>query len=139
KEIIDNRLTGLTNNIPFVFMFGLEDKAGNIGLFNDLIGDCVNDAETVTPQEVYGLLEDNQNCFITTAAFGSPLNSKVQTFKTFRDKILNKFSVGQKLINFYYKASPPIAKVIAENETLRSITRVILWPAWAFSVVVLYL
>lgn len=133
KKIIDRRVTGLANGIPFTFMFGLEDKAGNIGYYKNLIANCDVEQEEVTPQEVYGLLSENQNCFITTAAFGSPLNAKVQTFRNFRDQVLLQFSLGQKLIDFYYEKSPPIAKVIADSETLRTLTRVVLWPAWAFA------
>lgn len=138
KTIVDQRVPDLENGTTFVFMFGLQDKAGNIGLYNNLLGDCVEHSETVMPREVYGMLSESQSCFITTAAFGSPLHSKVKTFKKFRDEILNQFSVGQKLIEFYYEKSPPIAKVIAESETLRAFTRIILWPAWAFSAIVLY-
>lgn len=140
KEITDNRIDdGLSNNATYVFMFGFQDKAGNIGLFKDLAGACIPDQHSVQPQQVFGLLEENQNCFISTAAFGSPLNAKVKTFKLFRDQILKQFSLGQKFIQFYYKNSPPIAHAIAKNEFLRTGTRTLLWPLWAVSEAVLYM
>ena len=140
KEIVDNRIDeGLINDETYVFMFGFQDEAGNIGGFKDLAGACTTDQHSVMPRDVFGLLEENQNCFISTAAFGSPLNSKVKVFKEFRDEVLNQFSIGKKFVRFYYKNSPPIAKAIQENEFLRLATRAILWPAWAVSSAVLYM
>jgi len=140
KEITDNRIDeGLSNNKTYVFMFGFEDKAGNIGLFKDLANECIDDQHSVMPREVNGLLENNQNCFISTAAFGSPLNAKVKTFRKFRDEYLNKFSLGQKFVQFYYKNSPPVADAIRENKYLKKATQIILWPAWAVSAAVLYM
>lgn len=140
KEIVDNRIDdGLSNGATYVFMFGFQDKAGNIGLFKDLTGACVTDQHSVEPRQVFGLLEENQNCFISTAAFGSPLNAKVKTFKLFRDKILKQFDLGQRFIQFYYKNSPPIAHAISKNKYLKAGTRALLWPMWAVSEAVLFM
>lgn len=140
KDITDNSMDeGLANDLPYVFMFGFEDEAGNIGLFKDLSLECTANKHDVTPREVYGLLENNQNCFISTAAYGSPLNEKVKTFKLFRDQILSKFSLGQKFIKFYYQNSPPIAEEVKQNKYLKMATRALLWPAWAVSATVLYM
>lgn len=136
KDVID----GLQNDIEYVVMFGFQDAAGNIGAFRDIEnGTCVQDRHTVTPREVYGLLEEDLNCYITTAAYGSPLHSKVKTFKKFRDEVLKKFTLGQKLIRYYYKVSPPIAEKIRENKFLKIATQALLWPAWAVSSAVLYM
>lgn len=148
KSILDKRIDeGLSNDTHYVFMIGFEDAAGNIGLFKDLqSGGCEDSTTTLTydrhsvmPQEVYGLLEENQNCYITTAAYGSPLHSKVVDFKRFRDQVLTKFDLGKKLIRFYYKTSPPIAETIREHKALKIATQVLLWPAWAISAAVLYM
>jgi hypothetical protein len=139
KEITDNRVSDLTNGATYLFMFGFEDKAGNIGLYKDLTTDCTHDKHTVTPRNVSGLLDNSQNCFISTAAFGSPLNPKVKTFRKFRDVVLNQFSWGRKFVAFYYQHSPPIADKIRQSNTLRAITRAALWPAWAISAAVLYM
>jgi hypothetical protein len=67
-------------------------------------------------------------CFIATAAFGSPLERHVQILRDFRDRILLNSAAGKALVNFYYEASPPIARTIARNEGLRLMTRASLMP-----------
>jgi hypothetical protein len=67
-------------------------------------------------------------CFIATAAFGSPLEKHVQILRDFRDRILLNSAAGKAFVNFYYEASPPIARTIAQNEGLRLMTRASLMP-----------
>ncbi|MBI4835381.1 MAG: hypothetical protein HY811_11280 [Planctomycetes bacterium] len=68
------------------------------------------------------------NCFIATAAFGTPMAKEVVVLRRFRDKYLLTNPAGKYLVDAYYKISPPIAKVISKNSTLRSITRMTLNP-----------
>lgn len=127
---------GLQNGSTYVGTAGLIDEAGNIGYFYNIygVGACVENKHTVKPRPVSGLLDDNVNCFISTAAFGSPFHAKVAKFREFRDKVLSKTTWGQNFIQFYYKNSPPLANYIAQNETLRAATRILLWPLWIFSI-----
>jgi len=67
-------------------------------------------------------------CFIATAAFGSPLERPVQILRDFRDRYLLQFSAGKAFVEFYYTVSPPVAKVIAQNDDLRLLTRWMLIP-----------
>lgn len=67
-------------------------------------------------------------CFIATAAYGSILEEQVQVLRDFRDVYLLSNAVGQKFVGLYYRWSPPMAEVIAGNETLRGITRALLVP-----------
>lgn len=67
-------------------------------------------------------------CFIATAAFGSAMERHVQILRHFRDRYLMNYELGRKFVHLYYRLSPPIAVMIAENEMLRMITRWCLMP-----------
>ena len=61
------------------------------------------------------------NCFIATAAYGSPYSNEVLILKKWRDGILLKTYLGIKLVKFYYFCSPPLAKIISNNNFLKLI------------------
>ena len=72
----------------------------------------------------------SSSCFIATAACGSPLAPEVKTLRTFRDNMLRKHYFGIKFISLYESVSPPFAHIIARNEVLRYLTRIlIVYPA----------
>lgn len=127
-----DRITGLDNDQYYCFVVGAINKANNLYsiALNGSIGPT--NQVCVTPSPVVGLLE-NQHCFITTAAFGSPLAKEVETFRQFRNEYLLNSPMGISIIQAYYKYSPPIAKVIAQHEWLRTISRIFLYPLLAFS------
>ncbi len=66
-----------------------------------------------------------RECFIATAAYGSPMADQVESFRKFRDYRLTGH-VGKLFTNFYYAVSPPIAKMITRSEKLRRVTRSLL-------------
>lgn len=67
-------------------------------------------------------------CFIATAAYGSYMDPHVQILRDFRDNYMLENRLGQRLVEFYYQTSPPIAEMIAKNESLRLLTRWFLSP-----------
>ncbi len=73
------------------------------------------------------------NCFIATAAFGSPMAKEVAVLRAFRDQYLMADAVGKKFVELYYRYSPPIAERIRENDMLRAIVRAALKPLIALS------
>ena len=72
-------------------------------------------------------------CFIATAAYGSYLDSHVETLRDFRDSYLVTNPVGQALVSAYYKLSPPVAEFIDEHPALKPVVRVGLLPAVGLS------
>ncbi len=101
-------------------------------------GTAVNipDSQTchiVKPDEIQAILSKSLNCFIATAAYGSNMSPHVQTFRNFRDMFLLKHKWGTSFVQFYYEHSPQFADFIARHESLRTATRLVLWPALAFA------
>jgi len=74
-------------------------------------------------------------CFVATAAYGSYLDSHVETLRDFRDSYMLTNPVGSALVSAYYKLSPPVAEFIDDHPTLKPIVRVGLLPAVAMSMV----
>ena len=68
------------------------------------------------------------NCFIATAAYGSPMEPKVKALREFRDRFLITNTVGKTFVCLYYTYSPPIADFIAKHDILRAMVRVSLLP-----------
>ena len=67
-------------------------------------------------------------CFISTAAYGSPLHPYVETLRDFRDKYLVSNTLGRKFVDLYYQYSPFIANIIAGSKPLKVIVRIHLVP-----------
>jgi hypothetical protein len=81
---------------------------------------------------------NSTNCFIATAAYGTPMAEEVQVLREFRDKYLLTNQLGQALVDFYYRVSPTIAEFITKHPSLKPIVRVGLMPVVAMSTVVVH-
>lgn len=77
-------------------------------------------------------------CFIATAAYGSPMSSKVQILCNFRDRYLKPSALGKKFIALYERHSPYFADHISKNEYLKVAVRIALWPTIGFAWVAIY-
>jgi len=74
-------------------------------------------------------------CFIATAAYGTPMAEEIGILREFRDEYLLTNPLGQAFVDLYYKVSPPIAEFITEHPGLRPIVRAGLLPAVTISAV----
>jgi hypothetical protein len=137
-----NQIRSLENNKTYVFRVGLVDEAGNlVQLYPATGADATCDAGTpftncpwaATPEEVLGLLTDDVNCFVATAAYGSTLEPKLKIFREFRYKVLLRHPLGRKFVTAYYKYGPIAARYIHDKPVLRAVARLGLWPLYAFS------
>lgn len=100
-----------------------------IRFYNDSTGLNQIAAATLTSnQSLLFKTVSQDHCFIATAAFGSKFEPSVVLLREFRDKCLLSNSLGRLFVRFYYHYSPPLAKVIAGSEFLKSIVRILLIP-----------
>ncbi|MDD3726650.1 MAG: transporter, partial [Candidatus Ratteibacteria bacterium] len=76
-------------------------------------------------------------CFIATAAYGSYFEHHVYLLRQFRDRFLLTNPIGCTFVRWYYRHSPKYAAIIAQNEVLRTLTRVALAPLYLFALVCL--
>jgi len=92
----------------------LKDEAGNVD----------TDSLTVSVEK--------KGCIIATATYGSELSPEVQFLRGFRDDTaLNTFAGSSFMTVFntwYYSFSPEVALVIAANDALRCIMKILLYP-----------
>jgi DNA-binding beta-propeller fold protein YncE len=72
------------------------------------------------------------NCFIATATYGSELSPEVQLLRGFRDNTVRNTFAGRNFMTafnaFYYSFSPSVASIIRENEPLRNVMKLVLYP-----------
>ncbi len=133
----ENKLKGLSNDTYYVFSMANMDLAGNIYQFSPNAMPTAN-LICAKPAKVFGLLDDKR-CFIATAAFGSEMDAYVDVLRLFRDQVLRKFSIGNQLVQTYYRNSPPLAQWVAQDETRKAVVRVALWPVIGIAWVVLWI
>ncbi|MFU8796541.1 MAG: CFI-box-CTERM domain-containing protein [Dehalococcoidia bacterium] len=82
-----------------------------------------------------GFYPVRRDCFIATAAYGTPMAEEAQILRSFRDGYMLTNPMGQALVDLYYRVSPPIAELIDEHPGLKSVVRVGLAPAVVLSTV----
>jgi len=76
--------------------------------------------EIVEPVESSGSKQESGGCFIATEVYGSNEALQVKILRKFRDEHLESSFLGKLFIQFYYAASPPIAKFISNIPILKS-------------------
>lgn len=146
SQLQENIIEGLANDQTLLVRSAVEDFAGNIGFFSDL-GDDTNcppgaafdpGCHEVTPSEVAGLFEDEFNCFVATAAFGSPIHNQVAFLRKFRGKFLMQFALGRRFVRWYYQTSPPWADWISKSPVRKGLAQILLLPLIGIAYAILY-
>lgn len=66
------------------------------------------------------------NCFVATAAYGTPWQPEIQVLRNFRDEKLSYSAAGRKFIKFYYEAGPRAASFINQNPGFKKPVRLII-------------
>ncbi|HNR34801.1 MAG TPA: IPT/TIG domain-containing protein, partial [Candidatus Hydrogenedentes bacterium] len=90
--------------------------------------------EAVATNAFYYVDNPHGPCFIATAAYGTPLERRLDVFRAFRDEALLGTFAGSALVEGYYAASPALADVVARHAALAGAVRCVLTPlAWAMA------
>jgi len=87
-----------------------------------LLGTNWNDEAEVRFDEV-GFYVSGWGCFIATAAYGTDTAGQLDILRDFRDQVLLENALGSRLVEAYYRVSPPLADFIAKNDFLRAVVR----------------
>ncbi len=154
-ELVDKIIDGLDNLSPYFFRVSSSDEAGNEMYFTSntaITADCSAAAIPLAPlppfdgtsggelcpwaavpDEVLGLLNDDINCFIATAAFGSSFHPFVEDLREFRNKFLNPFKFGRGFVNWYYSWSPRAAHWLKDHDWAKPVVKGALVPVWLFT------
>jgi len=98
-----------------------DDKKYEIG--EDKIQILLRNLTSPSSKNGDDIIKNGFDCFIATAACGSVNTNDVIILSHFRDTLIEKYFLGKCFINFYYRFSPPIAKLIEKNNFVKSIIR----------------
>lgn len=66
---------------------------------------------------------NNSDCFVATAAFGTPLQYEIQLLRDYRDNKLRYTGSGRKFISTYYKVGPTVANFIRKYPVFQAPVR----------------
>jgi uncharacterized repeat protein (TIGR01451 family) len=96
------------------------------GISNALTFSIVNPPPPPLPPPTGG--GSSSDCFIATAAYGTPMAEEIRYLRAFRDGYLLPNRIGRRFVELYYRYSPPIADYISQRQQLRRVVRVALMP-----------
>ncbi|MDH4299567.1 MAG: hypothetical protein OEV54_02890, partial [Dehalococcoidia bacterium] len=118
--------TVTTNNSYAVLLTGLRPGTTYIYKAQLKYDDTVIEGATLQFTTGGSSIQPGGGCFIATAAYGTPTARQIDVLREFRDAVLLRSTVGSQFVALYYRFSPPIANIIAENEILRTLVRELL-------------
>lgn len=77
------------------------------------------------PQYVQASKNRGSGCFIATAVYGGYDMPQVRLLRSFRDQRLSS-QLGQRIVGFYYRISPPIARWLEPRPRASGLVRILL-------------
>ena len=77
------------------------------------------------PQYVQASRNRGSGCFIATAVYGGYDMPQVRLLRAFRDQRLTS-ELGQRIVGFYYRISPPIARWLGPRPRASGLVRIVL-------------
>ncbi len=126
----------LGDNVPLV---AVPDEGAQFVRWSGDVSTIANvtaPSTTITVDRPYSIIAVfSGGCFIATAAYGTAMAGEIQVLREFRDEYLITNAVGEALVKFYYRLSPPLAEFITEHPGLKPIVRAGLLPAVAMSTI----
>jgi hypothetical protein len=129
------RVGGLQNGVPYRLVLLTVDDYRNVSAV---------DIGTHTPQPVEdgwehykdaGGQAESGYCYVATATYGNYDHPFVKILRNFRDDTLAHSSWGRSFIAWYYANSPGLANFIAEHESARVVSYLLLAPLVTFAAV----
>lgn len=122
-------IDGLVNEREYVVAMQTVDPMGNLSVIGaPVVGSPTNVRDYFEYYREQGGAEEGGFCFVATAAYGDYDAPAVRLLRTFRDGVLARLPLGDRLIAAYYRWSPPLARAIAEDPSLRAEARAVLAP-----------
>jgi hypothetical protein len=93
-------------------------------------GGCVNEGPLKMATFTTKRLEFTQlsGCFVATATYGSALAPEVERLRRVRDHLRQRSAFAAAALGLYERASPPVASVLRDSETSRTLVRQALSP-----------
>lgn len=70
--------------------------------------------------------QQQSDCFVVTATYGTPYATEVIRYRNFRDNYLRKFFLGRVLIRIYGSIGPSLARLVTRSAYLKSTSSLIL-------------
>jgi hypothetical protein len=126
-ENVEDEETIIQCASSFIDMFNSKSENEELIIQTDIDEEEMERAKVFRKEYLEPVLQgkEKSGCFIATAAFGSPFAAEISILRFWRDTFLLKYSLGEFGVNVYNTLSPPIARVVAGNETLGKLVRIL--------------
>lgn len=133
-------ITSLDNDRSYYIKAAAVDQAMNVGYFTK-VADSARcsadpadlDCHYAKTGEILGVLAKDTNCFVATAALGSPLYRSISYLRQFRSHYLMKTDWGEKFVGLYYTYGPFWAKKIVDHPQIKPLVHILLLPFIGFA------